>query len=289
MSDLRLRRSDIHLCMYKRIDIHAHMNFAAFDADREVVIDRALKNNTAMINVGSQYDTSKAAVAISDKYENGVYVIVGLHPIHTSVSFHDKSELGGGEIAKGFLSREEVFDVEKYRELISHPKVVGIGECGLDYYHISDEFVEKQKEVLLAQITLANETKKPLMLHIRQAYSDALDILSVNSKTGGNAHFFSGTLEEARRFLDLGFTLSFTGVITFTKDYDELVRFTPLDMIQAETDCPFVTPVPYRGKRNEPAFVSEVINRIALIKEMPVNKVEKILIENAQRVWKVPF
>jgi TatD DNase family protein len=175
--------------------------------------------------------------------------------------------------------------------LLKHPKVVGIGECGLDYYRLSADSAAKQKEAFIAQIDLANEAEKPLMLHIREAYGDALDILKThaNPPAGGqgNAHFFAGTIEEARRFLDLGFTLSFTGAITFAKQYAELVEYVPLDMIQAETDCPFVAPVPYRGKRNEPAYVTEVVKKIAEIKKLPLEEVEKTLVENAKRVWRV--
>ncbi|MEK7501661.1 MAG: TatD family hydrolase [Patescibacteria group bacterium] len=279
--------------MYNRIDIHAHVNFAAFAANRDEVITRALQGGTAMINIGSQYETSKLAVELTEKYGSGVYAIVGLHPIHSGTSSavsrsREQSPEERSERGRAVPDRSDtVFEVEKYRELLTHPKVVGIGECGLDYYRMNPDSAAKQKEVFLAQINLANETKKPLMLHIRQAYSDVLDILPTNAKVGGDVHFFAGSLEEARRFLDLGFTISFTGVITFTKNYDELVRFVPLDMIQAETDCPFVTPIPHRGERNEPIFVLEVIKKIAEIKKIPLEKVEEALLANAKRVWGV--
>lgn len=268
---------------FRRIDIHAHLNFAAYDADRDEVIKRALNSGTAFINVGTQNATSRACVDLADKYETGVYAIVGLHPIHTSASFHDEEELGEG--GKEFASRGEIFDAAAYREFLKHPKVVGIGECGLDYFRSEPGGAEKQKAAFIAQIELANEFKKPLMLHIRDAYKDALEILASHSKVKGDVHFFAGTLDEARAFLDLGYTLSFTGVITFAKQYEELVEFTPLDMIQAETDCPFVAPVPHRGKRNEPSYVSEVVSKIAAIKGQPVENVEKALLANARRVW----
>ena len=268
---------------FHRIDIHSHLNFAAFDADRDAVAKRALEGGTAFITVGTQLDTSRAAVALAEKYPEGAYAIVGLHPIHTSASFHDEKELGEG--GKEFTSRGETFDSDAYRELLRNPKVVGIGECGLDYYRLSEDSQARQKEAFLAQIALAEEFSKPLMLHIREAYADALEILAAHPKVKGNAHFFAGTLAEAKRFLDLGFTLSFTGVITFAKQYEELVRFAPLDMIQAETDSPFVTPVPHRGKRNEPAYVSEVVAAIARIKDLPIEKVEAALLANARRVF----
>ena len=277
----------------KYIDIHSHVNFSAFDADREEVIKRALENDTWIINVGTQIDTSRKAVEIAEKYKEGVYAIVGLHPIHTSASFHDKHEFG--EEGKEFTSRGEIFDKEKYRELLQNPKVVGIGECGLDYYRLDSDSIEKQKEAFIAQIELANEVGKPLMLHIRpadakalagkQAYTDALEILKKHAKVKGDVHFFAGTLEEANAFIGLGFTLSFTGVITFTHDYDEIIKNIPLEMIMSETDAPYVTPAPYRGKRNEPVYVSEVVKRIAEIKNLPENEVAKAIISNAQRVY----
>lgn len=268
---------------FSRIDIHAHLNFAAYGADRDEVIARALDSGTAFINVGTQRDTSRASLDIASKYEKGVYAIVGLHPIHTSASFHDKEELGEG--GQEFSSRGEEFDPAVYRELLKHPKAVGIGECGLDYYRSDPAAAEKQKRAFISQIELANESGKPLMLHIRQAYPDALSILKAHSKAGGDVHFFAGTIGEARAFLDLGYTLSFTGVITFARQYEELVEYVPLDMIQAETDCPFLAPVPNRGKRNEPSYVSHTIEKIARIKKLPIEAVEEALLANASRVF----
>lgn len=281
--------------MPKYIDVHAHVNFNAFDADRKEVIKRALDNDTWVINVGTQLDTSKSAVELAEKYEEGVYAIVGLHPIHSTASYHDEKELGEG--GKEFTSRGETFDKEAYRELLKNPKVVGIGECGLDYYRLDADSIEKQKKNFIEQIELANEVGKPLMLHIRpadanalagkHAYKDALEILKEHAKVKGDVHFFAGTLEEAKGFVDFGFTLSFTGVITFTHDYDEVIKNTPLDMILSETDCPYVTPVPYRGKRNEPVYVREVVKRIAEIKGLPEEDVARAIISNAQRVFNI--
>lgn len=282
----------------KYIDIHAHVNFSAFDADRDGVIKRALENETWMMNVGTQKDTSQSAVDLARKYPEGVYAAVGLHPIHTSKSFHDKQELGEPPFAKaarqladgasegqgmvlGFTSREEVFDYDFYKKLASDPKVLAIGECGLDYYRLEPETAAKQKESFIAQIELALELGKPLMLHIRNAYGEALEILRARPGARGDVHFFAGTLDEAREFLDLGFTLSFTGVITFARDYDEIIRNTPLDMILSETDCPYVAPAPFRGKRNEPSYVSEVVKKIAEIKNLDFEICRTALLQNA--------
>lgn len=271
--------------MFKYIDIHSHVNFKAFDEDRDEVIKRAFENNTYVINVGTQVDTSKKAIEMAHKYSEGVYAIIGLHPIHTGASYHDEKELGEG--GKEFTSRGEIFDKNIYREMLKDPKVVAIGECGLDYYRMDADSVEKQKKAFIEQIELANEVGKPLMLHIRQAYKDALEILKAHAKVKGDVHFFAGNWEEAKGFLDFGFTLSFTGVITFTHDYDEVIKNTPLDMIMTETDSPYVTPVPYRGKRNEPSYVREVVKRIAEIKGLPEDDVAQAIIANAKRVFKI--
>ncbi len=275
----------------KYIDIHSHVQFEAFRADAEEVIRRALDSGTWMINVGTQIDTSRASVELANKYSEGVYSIVGLHPIHTNASYHDEKELGEG--GKAFTSRGEVFDKDAYRELLKDPKVLGIGECGLDYYRLDADSIDKQKSVLIEQIELANEFNKPIMLHIRNnpkdkthnAYFDALEILKKHAKVKGDVHFFAGGLEEAKAFLDFGFTLSFTGVITFTRDYDEVIKYAPLDMIMSETDCPYVTPVPHRGKRNEPMHVREVVKRIAEIKGLGEEEVGEAIVSNAKRVF----
>ena len=298
----------------KYIDIHSHVNFKAFDEDRNEVIKRAFENDTWMINVGTQADTSKKAVEIANQHKEGVYAIIGLHPIHTEASHHDTQELGsafakssdeqGGK--EGFTSREEIFNKEFYKELLkdktANEKIVGIGECGLDYYRCTSESIEKQKKAFIEQIELANEFKKPLMLHIRNhpadksrsAYKDSLEIIKkhLNGKSlpagrRGNVHFFAGTWQEAKSFLDFGFTLSFTGVITFTHDYDEVIKNTPLNMIMSETDSPYVAPVPFRGRRNEPSYVKQVVKKIAEIKNLPEEQVMRTLIANARRVFAI--
>ncbi len=266
----------------KYFDVHSHVNFKAYDEDRDLVFKRALDEGVHMMNVGTQKDTSKFAVELAEKYE-GVYAAIALHPIHTGKSFHDQKELG--EEGKEFTSRGEIFDMDFYEELAKHDKVKAIGECGLDYYRLDEDSAEKQKEVFIKHIEIANKVGKPLMLHIRNAYKDAVEILREHAKVKGDVHFFAGTWEEAQWFLDLGFTLSFTGVITFTHDYDEVVRNTPLDMLLSETDCPYITPTPFRGKRNEPIHVREIVKAIARIKGEDEEKVRIQLVENAKRVF----
>ena len=215
-----------------------------------------------------------------------------MHPIHTGKSYHDEKELGEG--GKAFTSRGEDFDPKKYEALAASPKVIAIGECGLDYFRLDADTKKRQVEAFVAQIELANKVKKPLMLHIRsapkssgdgEAYRDALELLKSHAKVLGDVHFFAGDWAIAKNFLDIGFTLSFTGVITFTHDYDEVVKNTPLEMLLTETDAPYVTPVPHRGTRNEPIYVTEVVKAIARIKELEETVVAEEIMQNSRRVF----
>ena len=284
----------------KYIDAHAHVNFAAFDADRDAAVKRALESDVWFMNVGTQQDTSRNAIELAEKYGKGVYAIIGLHPIHTGKSFHDSKELG--DDSKGFTSRGEVFDMGIYREMAKHPKVVAIGECGLDYYShdinvridVTDANIKKQEETFRKHIELAIEVGKPLMFHVRNgggrsAYRDVLAILKSYSSTKlrGVFHCFVGSFEEAREILDCGFFLSFTGVITFARDYDEAVKNAPLDRIMSDTDCPYLAPVPYRGKRNEPLYVQEIVKKIAEIRGEDFETVRTELVKNARGFFKI--
>lgn len=290
---------------WRYCDTHAHVNLNAFEDDRDEVVGRAREAGVAHINVGTQIDTSKKAVEIAEQYDDlpaqagGVYAIVGLHPIHTSASHHDEQELG--EESKGFTSRGEEFDADAYRELAKSEKVVGIGECGFDYYRVEKNTREIQEEAFIAQIELANELGLPLMVHTRDAkgnsesakakdrsaYDDVYDVLKQYAKVPGNMHFYAGTWKQAKKFFDIGFTISFTGVITFTSDYDEIVKNAPLDMMHAETDCPYVAPKPYRGERNEPLHVREVYERIAETRGEGEEKIRLQFIKNAERLYKI--
>jgi len=266
----------------KYFDAHTHVNFAAFKDDMDVAIGRARDVGVGMNVVGTQFDTSKACVETAEKYDD-VYATIGLHPIHTGKSYHDEKELGEG--GKAFTSRGEEFDTAKYEALAASPKVIAIGECGLDYYRLEENTKKKQEDAFVQQIELANRLQKPLMLHIRNAYDDALAVLKAHAKVKGDVHFFAGDWNIAKQFLDFGFTLSFTGVLTFTHDYDVVVKNAPLDMLLIETDAPYVAPVPYRGKRNEPAYVVEVAKAIARIRGEDEEAVRTQLLSNASRVF----
>ncbi|MEI7688684.1 MAG: TatD family hydrolase [Candidatus Nomurabacteria bacterium] len=286
--------------MPKYIDIHAHTNFKVFDDNREEVISRALENDTWIINIGTQYDTSKKAVEMTNQYE-GVYSTIGLHPIHTTASHHDEAELGAD--GKEFTSRGEIFDKEKYRELTKLGKVVGIGECGLDYYHLEEESIEKQCAAFISQIELANELGVPLMLHVRNsntdkthnAYFDVYELIKKYSKRGkikGVSHFFAGSVDDMKRFIEIGIYISFAGPITYKPnplicDYEAVIRETPLDMILADTDSPYVAPAPHRGSQNEPMYVKHIVSKIAQIKGLNEAEVAKQIFLNAKKLFNI--
>lgn len=272
------------------IDTHAHINFRDYKEDGDEVISRALKNGVWLINVGAQYSTSQRAVKYAQKYKRGVYAAVGLHPSHVPG--------GGREQApeEPVETREfEEFDFEKYRKLAENEKVVAIGEIGLDYFdgNIPQKAKDKQKDVLLLQLELAQQTNKPVIFHCKRAYNDLLDILNMFNLTcascpyacapalRGTIHSFMGRWSQAEKFLDLGFYLSFNGLITYARDYDKVIKNTSLDRILLETDCPCLTPEPHQGKRNEPAYVKYVAEKIAEIKQIKFEQVAKKTTENA--------
>lgn len=287
--------------MPKYIDIHAHTNFIAFSEDRDQVINRALENDTWIINIGTQYDTSKKAVEMTNEYASGVFSCIGLHPIHTTASYHDENELG--EIGKEFTSRGEIFDKEKYKELVSLGKVVGIGECGLDYYHLEENSIEKQKAAFISQIELSNELGLPLMLHIRNnvedkthnAYFDAYELIKKYSKLGGIkgvSHFFAGTVSDMKRLIEIGVYISFAGPITYKPrpeicDYEGVIKETPMDMILADTDSPYVAPVPHRGEKNEPVYIKDIVAKIAEIKGIKEEIMASQIVSNAKNLFKI--
>ena len=275
----------------KYIDTHTHVNLSAFDVDREEVLARAFGAEVAMVNIGTKLSTSKKAVAIARAHSHA-YAVVGLHPVQTVPGLHDEDEVGEG--GKPFVSKGEVFDYAAMKALAEDSRAVAIGECGLDYFHTTPESETAQREAFVAQIHLANELGKPLMLHIRNgkdtsknAYKDVADILKSEAKVRGNAHFFAGSIDDARLYLDMDFSVSFTGVVTFTHDYDEVVRYIPADMIHAETDAPYVSPKPYRGQRNEPTYVIEVVKRLAEIRGVDSETFREQLLLNASRLYKI--
>lgn len=282
------------------IDTHTHVNFSAFKDDAREVIERALEAGVWLINVSSQYSTSERAVKITRDYQEGVYAAVGLHPIHLHEGRYDSSELGEKVSVR---TRAEEFDVAKYLELAKNEKTVAIGETGLDYFHIKDleekeDVKQKQKEVFMQQLELAARVEKPVIIHCRDssvgardAYRDLFEILTAQKKKNpalrGVNHFFSGGIEEAEKLFELGFLISFTGVITFAHNWDEVIKTAPLEKLMVETDAPYVAPVPYRGKRNEPLYVRETANKIAELKGVSFDEAAAATTANARTLFKI--
>lgn len=280
--------------MFRLIDVHAHTEFSVFKNDADAVIRRALDAGIGIINVGTQADTSRAAVELARRYSDGVWAAVGLHPIHTEKSYYDSQELGGD---KGFTSRGEDFDYDYYRSFAADPRVVVIGECGLDYFRIKNDesrIKNKQKDVFIKHLELAKELNKPLMIHCRpsagtnDAYQEIFKILKPRIPPLKTImHFYAGSLVMARQFLELGCYFTFGGVITFARDYDDVIKYIPLDQILLETDAPYVAPAPYRGKRNESAYIVETAKKLAEIKGINFETAAVKTTENASRVFKI--
>ena len=251
--------------MPKYFDIHSHINFPDYSDDLDDVVNRLKETQTYTIVVGTDFESSKMAVDLAEKYEE-IYACIGVHPVDN-------------------LSRS--FEQEKFEELIKHPKVVAVGECGMDFFHADrDADYERQKKLFLDQVNFALTHDKPIMIHSRDAYEEVLEILDPlkrvhGNKLRGNVHFFTGSVEIAKRFFDIGFTVSFTGVITFARDYDEIIKSAPINMIMSETDAPYVAPIPYRGKRSEPSYVAEVAKSIAEIRGENEEVVRDVLVNNA--------
>lgn len=280
------------------IDAHTHVHFNDFGSETESVIQRALDAGVWMINVGTQSDTSSNGVIIAERYPEGVYAAIGLHPEHTYN--HPVTENG-----KTFMTRAEDFDYEAYKKLAQSPKVVAIGECGLDYYYFteSDDIVAikvKQRSVFNQQIKLALEMDKVLMIHCRptkgsmDAYEDILEILKGKMQNGKEnirfqVHCYTGNAEIAEKFVELGGYISLTGIITFDKSgvSKEVVERVPLDHILIETDAPYLTPTPFRGDRNEPRYVKYVAEKIAEIKSASFEEVARVTTENARKLFRI--
>lgn len=276
----------------KYFDTHAHLNLSAFAGDVEAVIAKCNAEGVGAINIGTKESTSARAVELALAHES-LYAMVGLHPIQTVPQSHDEDELGEGGMP--FISKGETFNTDFYRNLIatSNGKVVGIGECGFDYYHTSPDTYITQEVAFIEQIKLANELQLPLMIHTRgpkpgedsptgrSVYADVHAVLKQYAKVPFNVHFYAGSLNEATAFFAIGGTISFTGVITFAKVYEDIVRAVPLDKIHAETDCPYVAPIPYRGARCEPWMVQEVYKKIAQIRGADEEVVRQQLLTNS--------
>ena len=231
------------------VDSHVHLDDSKFDADRDQTIQRALAAGVECmmaIGTGNGPPDLETGIRFADRYPF-IYATIGVHP-------HDASK-----------AAPETFT--NLRQLTAHPKVLAIGEIGLDYhYDLSPRDV--QRAVFERQLEIAAAASKPIVIHTREAWDDTLAILRSHWQGGGIMHCFTGDARQARQALDLGFHLSFGGVLTFPKAdaVREAARITPPDRLLVETDCPYLAPVPHRGKRNEPAFVVETVRRLAEVR-----------------------
>lgn len=287
------------------IDTHAHLNLNAFKDDADKVIQRALNDNIWMINVGADLKSSRRALDYANKYERGVYAAVGLHPMHL-FKFDAKTD------DYDFTTRGEEFNYDVYEQLAKFPKVVAIGEVGLDFYHMDigvdkNEIINLQKEVLWQQLLLARRADLPVILHSRKSYNELVELIkrfkkehqglmpkdkppyakATEDKPWGVVHCFEGNEDEAWRFFNLGLMISFTGLITFSKRFDDLIRRLPNEKFMIETDCPFLAPEPCRGQRNEPLLVKHVAERIAEIKNLSLERIAEITTANARKFFNI--
>lgn len=246
-------------------DTHTHVNFPEFDNDREEILKRALSENLWMTNVGCDYKSSKSAVELADKFDEGVFATVGQHPTDST----------------------EEFDEEIYSELIT-PKVVAIGECGLDYYHEKEEIGRKRQVTgFIKQIHFAQKQGLPLVIHCRDAYEDLTEILKAEYKGDAIIHSFTDSWETAKKFLDMGYYIALNAILIFDKTgkLPEVAKNLPSDRILIETDAPFLSPM--RGKRNEPSFVAKVAEKIAELRGETLEQVSEYTFNNAVKIYDV--
>lgn len=253
------------------IDTHTHLDDPRYDDDRAALIARAQEAGvTTFITIGCDLATSRSAVALAHRHPS-VYATVGVHP-------HEVKHIA-----------DEWYD--ELRRLAQHEKVVAYGEIGLDY-HYNHSPPTLQRDRFREQVCLARELGLPVVIHTREAQDDTMAILKDEraADVGGVFHCFSGDASAAKEALNLGFFLSFSGVVTFQNatTLRDIVKTVPLDRMLIETDCPYLTPVPYRGKRNEPAHVRLVADKIAELKALSLEEVGNITTRNARRLFRIP-
>lgn len=269
------------------VDTHSHLNANAFSKDFDEIAKRTLAAGMWMVNVGMNYETSKKAIEIANQYPEGVFASIGLHPTDAVAEFLTTKFQG------------EDFDIKKYRDLaLGAKKIVAVGETGLDYYHKPkgtaklQAFKEKQKKIFLEQLHLAESLQLPVILHCRMAHQDLLEILTnyslptTNYKLTGVVHCFTGTVEEMKEYIKLGFYIGINAII-FKLPLDEVVKECPLENMVAETDCPYLTP-PAEGKnRNEPLFIQHTIQKIAELKGVTFDQIAQKTTENAKALFNI--
>ncbi len=252
------------------VDTHCHLNFKDFDIDREKIIGQCLNKDIWMINVGVDYETSKEVIELAEKYDKGVYATIAIHP-------HNVGNPPAGEAGIKF-------DAKKLKDLAKSKKVVAIGETGLDYMFCEDneKTQELQKKVFIQHLELAKELKKPVIVHSRRLFPEILEIVKKH-KVRGALHCYMGRWSYAEEYLKLGFYIGFTGLIVYARDYDKVIKNTPLERILIETDAPYLSPT--REKRSMPLDVEKVAEKIAEIKGISFDKVAKQTTKNAKELF----
>lgn len=269
----------------KLIDTHSHINFDVFKKDAFCLMDKCFKEKIWLLNVGTEYNTSKKAIEYANKFGNGVYATIGLHPLCVNTGVVEL------KIDKNEFNSEEsdlIFDYKKFKELASKEKVVAIGEIGLDYWYkpktaVKKEiFKQKQKEVFIQQLDLAKELNLPVVIHCRLAFIDVFDVLKNYKNIKGVFHCFTGNMEEAKKILDMGFYFGFNGII-FKKDLREIIKNTPLDRILLETDCPYLCPL--KSGRNTPLNLKYICEKIAEIKNVSFDEIAEKTTNNAMKLF----
>lgn len=255
------------------IDTHTHLDFSQFDKDREALIKECLEKLSGLVAVGTDLAGSRRSIDLASAYER-IVATVGIHP-HEADKVDDQMLVELGQLA-------------------TKPKVVAIGECGLDYYRHYSE-IENQKKLFLYQMELALELGLPLVVHLREAYDDGWEMLHrhyishLAGRLPGVLHSFGSTPADAKRFLDDGWVLGINATLTYPKNEDlaEVVRETPLERLALETDCPYLPPQTRRGERNDPTSVLEIANHIAFLRQQPLEEIISVTNQTAQRMFKL--
>lgn len=277
--------------MPRIIDTHAHLDSSIYEQDLWNVMERAAQEDVWVVTVGNDYGSSVQAVDIANRYEN-VYAAIGLHPLHVRTDAD---------------ADDRLMDLDKYSALAQDPKVVAIGETGLDFGDIPadtrhhpdanrfERIKDSQKKVLGRFLQLSKETRLPLLLHCRDAHEEMIEMLDTWDKatsgfdSRGIVHAFTGSWKDARKYFGLNFMLSMTGIITYGAYQTEIVKKMPLQHLVLESDCPYMTPIPWNLRRNEPCFVVNVADAVSGIRGISRQSVERQTTENALRIFrKIP-
>jgi TatD DNase family protein len=269
------------------IDTHAHLDNPVYNRDLDIVVHQALEEDVGIITVGNDYTTSVQAIKIAERYPN-VYAAIGLHPL---------------KINRQVQADDKLIDIGQYLLLARHPKVVALGETGLDFHdlpqgrqrsierQVAERIKDNQRKVFARFLEMSRELRLPLLLHCRDAHDEMLKMLETWDRTTsgfdsrGVVHCFSGTWKQARRYFNLDFLISVTGVVSYSGYQNELLKKAPLSRLLVESDCPYLTPTPWNWRRSEPSYIKQAVANLAGLRKMSISDVEKQLSENYRRMF----